>query len=113
VLLTVGAARADDADPWLGRDKALHFGACAVISAGGYGAAALATDDWRVRVGVGAGAGLAAGVAKELWDLSGHGDPSGRDLAWDVAGTLTGVAVAAVIDWAVGRLSTGRTVSVR
>jgi putative lipoprotein len=62
---------------------------------------------------VGAGAGLAAGAAKELWDLSGHGDPSARDLAWDVAGTLTGVAVAALIDWAVGRLSTGRTVAVR
>jgi putative lipoprotein len=107
-LALVGPARAEEADPWLGRDKALHFGACAVISAGGYGAAALATEDVRVRVGVGAGAGLAAGVAKELWDLGGHGDPSTRDLAWDVAGTITGVAVAALIDWAVGRFSTGR-----
>jgi putative lipoprotein len=107
-LVAAGPARAEEADPWLGRDKALHFGACAVISAGGHGAAALATDDLRVRVGVGAGAGLAAGVAKEVWDLSGHGDPSARDLAWDVAGTLTGVAVAALIDWAVRRSSTGR-----
>lgn len=107
-LLGVSTAHAQEADPWLGRDKALHFGACAAISAGGYGAAAPWTDDVRVRVSVGAGAGLATGVAKELWDLSGHGDPSTRDLAWDVAGTLTGVAVAALIDWAVGRFSTGR-----
>lgn len=100
-------ARASDPDPWLGRDKALHFSACAVISAGGYGAAALVSDDARVRVGVGLGAGLAAGAAKEIWDSTGRGDASARDLVWDAVGTVTGVAVAALVDWAIGRLSTG------
>lgn len=113
LLLTATAARAGDEDPWLGRDKALHFGACTLISAGGYGAAALASDDVRVRLGVGAGAGLVAGTAKEIWDLTGRGDPSTRDLVWDVAGTVTGVAVAALIDWAVGKLSAGPAVRAR
>ena len=43
-----------------------------------------------------------------LNDLTGRGDPSMRDLAWDLAGTLTGVAVASLIDWMVHRSSTGR-----
>jgi putative lipoprotein len=108
LVLAAATARAEDDDPWLGRDKALHFSACAVLSAGGYGAAALATDDVRVRAGAGIGVGLAAGAAKEIWDLTGRGDPSARDLAWDVAGTATGVAVAALVDWALGKLSSGR-----
>jgi putative lipoprotein len=101
-------ARAADPDPWFGHDKALHFGACAIVSAGGYGAAALATDDVRIRLVVGAGSGIAIGAAKEIWDLTGRGDASMRDLTWDLAGTLTGVAVASLIDWMVRRSSTGR-----
>jgi putative lipoprotein len=98
------SAWASDADPWFGRDKALHFGASALIANAGYGDAALATDDRRVRLGVGGGLALTAGVAKELWDLSGHGDASWRDLTWDVIGTATGLALSAAIDWSLGRL---------
>jgi putative lipoprotein len=98
------AARAADPDPWFGRDKALHFGASAFIAGAGYGGAALVSDDARVRVAVGGGLGLTAGVAKELWDLSGHGDASWRDLTWDVVGTATGLALAAAIDWSIGKL---------
>ena len=29
-------ARAADRDPWFGPDKALHFGACFILSNGGY-----------------------------------------------------------------------------
>jgi putative lipoprotein len=108
LLATTGSARAADPDPWFARDKALHFSACAVVSAGGYGAAALATDDVRIRLAVGAGSGIAIGAAKEIWDLTGRGDPSMRDLTWDLVGTLTGVAVASLIDWMVHRSSTGR-----
>lgn len=104
-VLAASRARAEHEDPWLGRDKALHFGACALFASGGYGLAAIASDDARVRLGVGAAAGLGAGVAKELWDLSGHGDASWRDLTWDVAGTATGLAVAALVDWTLGKLS--------
>jgi putative lipoprotein len=46
----------------------------------------------------GATLSLSAGVAKELWDLSGRGDPSLKDLAWDGIGTGVGVALAAAVD---------------
>lgn len=113
LLVATTTARAEDPDPWLGRDKALHFGACAVISAGGYGVAALATDDARIRLGVGVGAGVAAGLAKEAWDLTGRGDASVRDLTWDLAGTVTGVALAVLIDWVAGQWSTAGTAGSR
>jgi putative lipoprotein len=113
LLLAVGIgaarpARAADPDPWFGHDKALHFEVSALIAAGGYGATSIFTDDQRVRLAVGGGVALTAGVGKELWDLSGHGDPSLRDLTWDVVGTVTGLAVAAAIDWAITRLARPR-----
>ncbi|MDB4979280.1 MAG: putative lipoprotein [Myxococcales bacterium] len=110
-LLPTSARAADpQPDPWFGRDKALHFGASALIANVGYADAALATEDVRVRLAVGGGLALTAGVAKELWDLSGHGDASFRDLTWDVVGTATGLAVAAAIDWSIGKLR-GRRVN--
>jgi putative lipoprotein len=104
--LAGATARAADPDPWFGRDKALHFGATALIASDGYFGTALATDDRPVRLAVGGGLALVAGVGKELWDLSGRGDASWRDLTWDVVGTATGLAVAAAIDWTLGRLLT-------
>jgi putative lipoprotein len=96
-------ARAQDADPWFGRDKALHFTATASIALAGYGGTALATDDRRLRGGVGVAVALAAGAGKEVWDAAGHGDPSARDLVWDVVGTATGVLLAWTIDWLIHR----------
>jgi uncharacterized protein YfiM (DUF2279 family) len=80
---------AQDDDPWFGRDKALHFSFSAVLAGGGYGGAALLTqsEDRRWRLLAGAGLALGAGIGKELYDLSGHGDASARDLAWDAIGT--------------------------
>ncbi len=105
VLASTTAHAGDPApDPWFGRDKALHFGASALIANVGYSDAALATEDVRVRLAVGGGLALTAGVGKELWDLSGHGDASFRDLTWDVVGTATGLAIAAAIDWSIGKL---------
>ena len=96
----VGAARpARAGDDWLGADKRLHFAASASLALIGYGGAALATDDRGMRAGVATALALNVGIAKELWDRAGHGDPSTRDLAWDVVGTATGVAVAAAFDW--------------
>jgi putative lipoprotein len=99
------SARAFGADGWFGKDKALHFEASAAIALGGYGGAALLSDDVRVRLAVGGGLALSAGVGKELWDLSGHGDASWRDLTWDAVGTVTGLAVAVTLDWAITRLA--------
>jgi putative lipoprotein len=93
-------AQAQDDDPWFGRDKALHFSFSAALAGAGYGGAALLTEreDRRWRLLAGAGVALCAGIGKELYDLSGHGDASARDLAWDAIGTATGLLVAWTID---------------
>src|SRR5207253_2092496 len=83
-----------ETDAWFGHDKALHFAASASIAVVAYGGTALVTEDRPTRVAVAAGAALAAGVAKETWDLTGHGDASWRDLTWDAVGTTTGVLIA-------------------
>ena len=105
VLVGARPARAADPDPWFGRDKALHFSLSAALATGGYGAMALATDDRRVRLAVGGGFAFSLGIAKELWDLSGHGDASWRDLTWDAVGTVTGLAFAAAVDWTIQKLA--------
>ena len=105
VVLRIPSARAQqDSDPWFGRDKALHFATSASIAVVVYAGASFQTESRAKRIVAAASLALAAGLAKEAWDLSGHGDASGRDLAWDVIGTSTGVLLAYAIDWAVGRL---------
>jgi putative lipoprotein len=99
-LLVAPAARAnDDPDPWFGRDKALHFSASAIIAAGSYGVARVGFDDPRPCLLIAGSVAIAAGAGKELYDLSGRGDASWRDLTWDAIGTATGLLVA----WAVDR----------
>jgi putative lipoprotein len=96
---SAAAVHADERDPWFGRDKAYHFTASAVIAAGGYGVTRSFTDDRPTCLAVGGALALSAGVGKELYDLSGRGDPSLRDLTWDVLGTATGL----LLTWAVDR----------
>jgi putative lipoprotein len=100
-LVQPSPARA--ADDWFGRDKALHFAASAGIALGGYGGAALFTADRPPRLVTGGGLALAAGIAKEISDRYTGGDPSWRDLGWDVIGTATGLTVAYMIDWGIRR----------
>jgi putative lipoprotein len=111
VLLTAAAssapARAADPDPWFGKDKALHFAASGAIAAGGYTAGALLFDARGHALVLGASLALGAGIAKEALDLTGYGDPSWRDLTWDVIGTTTGVAAAWAIDLMIRGVSDG------
>jgi putative lipoprotein len=86
------------ADSFWGPDKALHFGFSVGLAAGGYAASSLIWEKPWQRALAGATFSLSAGVAKELWDLSGHGDPSFKDLAWDGIGTAVGVGLAAGVD---------------
>jgi len=99
------AARADsaNADPWVGSDKLIHFAASGSLAVVGYAGASMLTENRPLRIGAGATLAVSAGVAKELWDLDGHGDPSWRDLSWDLMGAATGLIVSAGVDWAIHR----------
>lgn len=103
LLLASTAARADppDPDPWWGRDKALHFGACAGITGGGYAIATQITDDVAGRAAIAASLGIGAGLGKEVLDAAGLGTPSWRDFVWDVLGTSVAITVSVSIDFGV------------
>jgi putative lipoprotein len=92
------ASDRDDADPWWGKDKALHFSASALIAVDGYAAASLVSKREAVRAGAGSLLAFAAGAAKEIYDRSAGGDPSLRDLTWDVVGAATGTALSWLVD---------------
>lgn len=91
-------ARAADPDPWLGADKFKHAGLSAAIAAGGYTVGAFVFDARGHALILGGGIALAAGIGKETLDLAGYGDPSWKDLTWDVIGTVLGLAVAWGVD---------------
>jgi uncharacterized protein YfiM (DUF2279 family) len=59
LLTAAKAASAADPDPWLGPDKALHFGASAILAGGAYGLSTPLTDTRFVRLLVGRGVALA------------------------------------------------------
>jgi putative lipoprotein len=59
----------------------------------------LSSPSARVRAsGVGAGLAIAAGAAKEVYDRYSGGDPSMRDLTWDVVGATTGAMLSWLLD---------------
>lgn len=93
-----GRARADD-DPWIARDKALHFGVSAVLAGGTYAAVSPWVESPLWRFVTGFSVSLSLGAAKELWDLSGRGHPSVRDFTWDAVGALTGASLALAVDY--------------
>jgi putative lipoprotein len=102
-------ACASDADPWFGRDKALHFGVSVLLAAGGYAGSSIWLDTRAERAIAGASFSLTLGAGKELWDLSGHGDPSWRDFTWDAIGTGVGVALALAGDALLSGKQSSRT----
>jgi putative lipoprotein len=104
VLLFSSNAHADE-DAWWGTDKALHFGVSALVAGGGYGVSTLLVEPRWQRFGLGVSAALTVGAAKELYDASGHGDASYRDLVWDAAGGLVGASMALLLDIALDRPS--------
>lgn len=112
VMLLLVSETALAEDQLFGKDKAYHFGATALIASGSYAVTAALTSDRFWRLGMGTAAGLSAGVAKEAWDALGHGDPSNKDLAWDVLGTAAGVGVAYLLDRLLSPSSSSEKVSV-
>jgi putative lipoprotein len=101
LCLAATSASARDPDPWLGQDKALHFGVSVGLAGGGYAASALLLDAPWQRALAGGAFSLSLGAGKELYDLSGHGDPSWKDFTWDVAGTAVGLGIALLVDAAI------------
>ncbi|MET0341764.1 MAG: hypothetical protein ABW252_12240 [Polyangiales bacterium] len=108
LLHGASVARADERDPWLGRDKALHAGLSAALAAGGYAASVPLFEPRPARAACGVALSLTLGAAKELYDLAGHGTPSARDFTWDVIGALTGASVATLVDFAIDRIRARR-----
>lgn len=104
-LLASRGARADDPDPWFGKDKALHFGASATIAAAGYAIGTGVFDARRDALLLGGGLAALAGIGKETLDLAGYGDPSWKDLTWDGIGTVFGLLVAWGLDMAIRGVS--------
>src|SRR5690606_6983608 len=92
------SATVHDPDPWLGRDKALHFGVSVGLSAAGYGvgAALFPESEW-APFATGAGLSLSLGIGKEVFDQLQGRHFSWKDLTWDVLGTATGMA----LSWAI------------
>jgi len=104
-------AQSADADPWVARDKALHFDVSAGLAAAGYGVSAgwLVDARWKA-LAVGGGVALVAGASKELIDAT-HvfgGDPSWKDFTWDAIGTVAGLLLAWGVDLLVGGISPQR-----
>jgi len=97
-LGTAGARAADDDDPWLSRDKALHFSAGAALAGGGYATSALVFETRGKRILSGLAVALAAGAAKEWRDRAVGGTASWRDFAWDGVGAAAGVTIAWLLD---------------
>lgn len=105
-LSTLSRAAAAEEDAWFGRDKALHFGVSVALGGGGYALSAPVLDERWQRAAAGSAFSLSIGAAKELYDLSGAGNASYKDFAWDVAGTVVGVGIAWLIDLALSPSTT-------
>ncbi len=94
MLATGCSTPAPPNDDWLGRDKFLHLGASAALAAGASSAAyAAGMND--TAIAAGGGVSLAAGLAKETFDVRVKGTGwSWKDLAWDALGACLGATAA-------------------
>ncbi len=93
-------AYATEPDPWFARDKALHLGVSAVLSSAAYAGGTALFDARGHAMLAATGLSLTVGAGKELADLAGLGDPSWKDFAADVVGTVIGVGLAWALDLA-------------
>jgi len=91
-------AVASDRDPWWGRDKQLHFAVSVGLANTAYLGASFLTPREIHRTIIAETVAFSAGIAKEVYDKFNHGDPSYRDLTWDLIGSTTGTVVAWLID---------------
>lgn len=98
LLAVPPSAHAASGDDWFGSDKPKHFAACLAVTGVGYGAGAVLFDSPGARALTGVGLGLGVGVGKEVYDRARGKVFSMKDLAWDTAGTATGLLAAFLVD---------------
>ena len=101
------AARAADDDPWLGVDKAKHFGVSTGLGAGAYAGLWLlgSRDTPLLRLALAAGLALMPGLAKEIYDA---GQPRNRFSGKDMLYNAVGVTVGALLFYVIERLVSPR-----
>jgi putative lipoprotein len=101
--LLFSSARADelsyDPDPWFGQDKWIHFGASIGLSGVGYGVSSLVLEEPWQRAISGAGFSLLIGGLKELADATNGSVASGRDMTWNIIGTVVGTGISLGLDY--------------
>ncbi len=94
LLTGCGHIRVLENDSWLGRDKAYHFGAGAVIG-GGTALLAAQANDRETSLAFGFSSAMLAGAGKEWYDheIKKTG-VSWKDFAWTCIGASVGVSLA-------------------
>lgn len=98
LIAMLAACEVRAADPWWGPDKALHASVSAGIASGSYAIVAITSEERPTRWLMAFGLSLGAGIAKETFDSWGLGQPSMKDLMWDIAGAALGATLAWVVD---------------
>ena len=90
-LLNGCASLQHPGDEWVARDKAQHFAATALISAGtAWALTEAGAEDAQAYAGSVA-IGISAGAAKEIYDREVKNTYwSGKDFIWDILGALAG-----------------------
>lgn len=96
--LSIAAPASAEQDPWWGPDKKLHFAYSIGLAGSGYLASVPWVEDLQTRALVGSGFSLFVGVGKEVYDWTGRGTPSWKDVTWDVLGTALGVGISVSLD---------------
>jgi uncharacterized protein YfiM (DUF2279 family) len=90
---TVFVAMPQLADRWFAEDKMRHLAMAFATTSFGHAAARVAGADAGTATALGAAATVVASIGKEVFDRRAGGIFSYRDLVWDAAGILLGVAL--------------------
>jgi uncharacterized protein YfiM (DUF2279 family) len=105
--LLVSASRSHAQDAFFAPDKGLHFGLSAGATLANYALWDSCDLDASLRYPLALALPLALGFGKELLDVANGGRASRADLAWDILGVATGLAIACVLrEWLFPRPTT-------
>ena len=80
-------------DTWFSADKAKHFFTAAFVQSAAFGGLRAVGASRSASLAGASTVGAGLSIGKEIYDAKGGGTPSGKDLAWDVAGMIAASAV--------------------